>query len=70
MSTKTKKIQKLGNSAAAIIDKEWLDKHGLKIGDLILMKQDEKIIIDPNVQTEEEIHEEIKEYEKKLEVEE
>lgn len=67
MSIKTKRIQRLGNSAAIIIDSIWLKEKGLQIGDFILIKMNDKIIIDPEVPSEKDIHKEILEFEKQLE---
>ena len=47
------------------IDASWLKDKGLKIGDMVLVKMNDKILIEVP-KTEEELHAEILSYEKEL----
>ena len=64
MTVEKRKILRVGNSKGVMIPMWWLKEKGLDVGDEVLIKMDQKIIIDPDIYsvfpTEEEVHEEAK----------
>jgi len=63
-----RKIIKQGTSQGVTLPKKWLEEMGLEIGDAVILKKNEKIILE-DLPTYEEVHKEIKEFEKTLEAE-